>query len=221
MGGYDIFTRRYLRHWRLRILFWRLYRGPTTVRRFFQIAREAREVERILEKTPAHLQRIPEIKYTYPDSRIIGIIRHPIDIYSSFRRRYQAEQQAGISADQLEWLNFTVEQFCERFVIYEGIIRQENDRNDGSFMLVRYEDLTTSPEKTLQQVITFLGEAYDEICLVKDESDRMSWKIDPYLFDEIHTKTKDWRAYIEQGEAKYIEANLKPQMESLGYERYT
>jgi hypothetical protein len=57
--------------------------------------------------------------------------------------------------------------------------------------------------------------------LFKDETNQLYWEIDPYLFDEIHTKTKDWRVFVEQGEAEYIETTLKPQMKRLGYQRYT
>jgi hypothetical protein len=219
--GYNIFTRRFLRTLRMRILFWKLYQGPVTARRFFETARKARGVERILEKTPQHLERLPEIKYTYPDSRVIGIIRHPIDVFTSHRRRYQAERRAGVSGDQLEWLNLEVEQFCEKFIMDEDIIRHENSRNDGSFICVRYEDLTTCPQQTLQRILFFLGENYEEECVVKDETSQLYWEIDPYLFDEIYKKTKDWRAYVEQDDAEYIEATLKQQMERLGYERYT
>jgi hypothetical protein len=219
--GHNIFASRLSFNGGLRKLFWRLYRGPTTVRRFFETARKARGVERILEKTPQHLQRIPEIKYTYPECRIVGITRHPIDVFTSHRRRYQAERRTGASGDQVEWLNITVEQFCERFAVYEDIIRHENSRNDGGFIWVRYEDLTTSPQKTLQRILLFLGEDYEEKCVVKDETNQLYWEIDPYLFDEIYTKTKDWRVFIEQDEAEYIETTLKPQMKRLGYQRYT
>jgi hypothetical protein len=121
----------------------------------------------------------------------------------------------------MEWLNIPVEQFCERFTVYEDIIRHENSRNDGGFIWVRYEDLTTSPQKTLQRILLFLGEDYEEKCVVKDETNQLYWEIDPYLFDEIYTKTKDWRVFIEQDEAEYIETTLKPQMKRLGYQRYT
>jgi len=220
-GDYNFFTRRLLHNRGLRLFLWSLYQGPIMARHFFETAIKARGVKRILEKTPQHLQRIPEIMHTYPESRIIGIIRHPIDIFTSHKRRYQAERQAGASDDQLAWLNVTAEQFCAGFMMDEDIIRRENNSNDGYFIHVRYEDLTERPQKTVQRVLSFLGERYEEKCVVEDETDRFYWEIDPYLFNGIHTKTKDWRAYIKLEEAEYIEATLESQMERLGYQRYT
>ncbi len=220
-GGYNFFTRRLLRNRCLRVIFWRLYQGPTMARSFFAIAKNARGVERLLEKTPLHLQRIPEIMYTYPESQIIGLIRHPIDIFTSYRRRYEVERQTGASADQLAWLHVTPKQFCARYTMDEGIIRREKSRNDGRFLCVRYEDLTRNPQETLRTILIFLGERYEEQCVVKDETDRLYWEIDPHLFDQIRVQTKDWREYIELEQAEYIEVNLKQPMEQLGYERYT
>jgi len=221
LRAYDNFPIRLLGKLGLRKLLWKLFRGPVTVRGFFETARKARGVGRILEKTPQHLQRIPEIRCTYPDSRIIGICRHPIDIFTSHRRRYQAEHRAGASGDQMEWLNITAEQFCERFIVYEQIIWHEKNRNDGGFMSVQYEDLTKNSQETLRRILLFLGESYEEKCVVKDETKQLYWEIDPYLFDEIHTNTKDWRLYVEQGTAEYIETTLNAQMKRLGYKRYT
>jgi len=220
-GEYNFFTRRLLNNRILRLMFWRLYQGPAMVRSFFEIAKKARGVERLLEKTPLHLQRIPEIKYTYPDAKIIGIIRHPIDTFTSYRRRNEVELKSGASFEQVFWLNATPEQFCSGYAMDEGIIQRENKQSDRDFMYIRYEDLTTNPRETLQRIFSFLGEEYEEQCLVEDETDQMYWEIDPLLFNKIRTKTKNWRDYIEQDEAEYIESTLKTSIEQLGYKRYT
>ena len=191
------------------------------VRSFFELAKKARGVERVLEKTPQHPHRIPEIRHTYPDCRLIGIIRHPIDTFTSYRRRYEVECNRGAGDDQLAWLEITPEQFCAGYRMEERIIRREDARQDGNFMSIRYEDFTNSPQETLKRILFFLGERYEEQCVVGDETDKAYWDVAPYLFADIRRKTKEWREYINQEEAEYIEVTLKQSMERLGYERYT
>jgi len=103
----------------------------------------------------------------------------------------------------------------------ERIIRREDARQDGNFMSIRYEDFTNSPQETLKRILFFLGERYEEQYVVGDETDKAYWDVDPYLFADIRRKTKEWREYIRQEEAEFIEVTLKQSMERLGYERYT
>jgi hypothetical protein len=48
-GSKSILTRYLLRNPAIRVLFWKLYKGPSMVRDFFEIAQKARGVERLLE----------------------------------------------------------------------------------------------------------------------------------------------------------------------------
>ena len=48
---------------------------------------KARGVNRILEKTPAAIYHLPEINATFPCAKKLFIHRHPIDVFTSYRRR--------------------------------------------------------------------------------------------------------------------------------------
>jgi hypothetical protein len=220
-GNYNFLTRRFLNYRMLRLIFWNLYRGPAMARAYFRVAMRARGVERILEKTPTHLHRIPEIVNTYPDARVVGIVRHPIDVFTSYKRRYEIEHRAGIATDELAWLKISPEQFCTRYKMDAELIKHRNGLGNSCFMYVSYEDLTNNPQETVRQLLTFLGESYEEQCVNLKETKRLHWNVDPHLFDEIQTKTKDWREYIKKEEAEYIELNLALPMKQLGYRRYT
>lgn len=164
-GDYNFLTRRLLNYRVLRLIFGNLYRGPTMARAFFRVAMIARGGGRILEKTPTHLHRIPEIMNTYPDGRVVGIVRHPIDIFTSLKRRYEIEHRAGIAAEELAWLKISPEQFCTGYKMDEGVIKHRNSLDNSRFMYVRYEDLTSYPQETVRQLLAFLGESYEEQCV--------------------------------------------------------
>lgn len=220
-GDYNFFTRRLLNYPRLRLMFWKLYRGPAMARAFFSIAKRARGVNRILEKTPAHLHRLPEIFCTYPNGKAVGIVRHPIDIFTSYKRRYEVERQTGLSADDLAWLRISPEQFCTSYAKDEEAIRYRQKLNKSRFVCIQYEHLIRHPEKTIREILQFLGEPFEEQCVKLQEPEHLHWKVDPHLFNEIKTKTKDWREFIEKAEAEYIESSLAMPMKRLGYQRYT
>jgi hypothetical protein len=214
------FTRENTYNELIRRWLWRLYRGPRLMQYFFEIAKKARGVKRLVEKTPMHLKRIPEIRTTFPNAKMIALCRHPIDIYSSYRRRFKAELAAGVVAEN-SWLDISAGDFCGHYEEEVEIIKAELSKGSDGFLHVRYEDMTQDPESTLLRIFSFLGLGFEQGCIVDDERSQMNWKIDPHLFGTIKTKTKEWKEFVAESEAEYIEDRLGPAIQYLGYERYT
>lgn len=203
----------------LRMERWRQERNSTLMREYFYYAKRARGAERLLEKTPEHLRRLPEIWDTFPKAQVICIFRHPVEIFTSYRRRYQAELQEG-NADpkSLSWLEISVPTFCEQYANLVRIATNAQARDPERFRMVRYEDLTAGPRETVTDLLAFLGEEFEEACLVKDVSDKVSWKVDPHLFSTVKQRTKDWRDYITPEEVEALENGLSQAMGVLDYE---
>jgi hypothetical protein len=75
----------------LRKLLWNLTGLKNFVRLFFYYSNLARGEERIVEKTPLHIFNLLEIRATFPQAKLIAIVRHPLDVYSSYKMRLKKE----------------------------------------------------------------------------------------------------------------------------------
>ena len=204
-----------------RVKSWRDHFNHLLLRHFFGYAKVARGAPRLLEKTPEHLYCIPEIQATFPSAQILCTYRHPIDVFTSYRRRLQEEKKAlGENAPELDWLKLSTDAFVRRYHWEIMIAEEERRRNPARVMLVSYEDLVDAPRAVLERILTFLGEQYEEGMRIADETDQVSWKIDRHLFGEIKKKTKDWRCFITPEETRLIQDQLAATMALLGYARY-
>lgn len=64
-----------------------------STRIFFYFAKQARGVNRIIEKSPDNIFKLPEIKATFPNSKLLFVYRHPVDVFSSYKRRLKISQE--------------------------------------------------------------------------------------------------------------------------------
>jgi hypothetical protein len=192
------------------------------LRSFFYYAKQARGAKRIIEKTPSHIFKVPEIKTAFPNSKLIFISRHPIDVYSSFKKRKKVSEDLGIDTSKTSWLNLSVSDFCNTYLKYMKLaFRETTSSKKDSFMIVRYEDLITNPTLTLQSICSFLEEKYEEGIIPNGKELEKDWKIDPDLFGTINKSTKNWREYVNEAEAYLIEESLLDSMNQLNYPHYT
>ncbi len=190
------------------------------IRTFFYYAKSARDMQRILEKSP-QITKIPEIKTTFPEAKLLFIYRHPVDVFGSYRRRLKISLESGITPSSLAWLNIPAEEFCNLYSnAVELAVREETSNPDG-FTAIRYENVTENPRAEMQRIFGFLGESYQEECLTEYGDEQPTWNIDPYLFAGIKKSTKDWRDFVSEAEAQFIEERLHETMLALNYPRYT
>lgn len=200
---------------------WRINLNHYFFRSFFFFAKEARGCRRIVEKTPSHVNHYREILDAFPNARLLYIYRHPVDIYSSYRRRLKVEVELGKDPKDLGWLTMSVDDFCNR---YKGeidiVLKLANDDGNKMF-LVQYEKFTQDPRGEFRQICDFLGEDFESAALVEEAPDLTKWAPDPNLFGQIVASTKSWEEYLDQDEAQQIEENLEGTIQALGYERYT
>jgi hypothetical protein len=192
------------------------------LRSFFYYAKRARDTRRIVEKTPSHIFKVPEIKSAFPNSKLIFISRHPIDVYSSFKKRKKVSEELGIETSQISWLNLSVSNFCNTYLKYMKLaFRETKSPNKNNFMIVRYEDLIIDPSSTLQSICNFLEEKYEDEIIPDSRKLENDWKMNPNLYGAINKNTKNWREYVNETEAYLIEESLLDNMNQLNYPRYT
>ncbi|MEW6617678.1 MAG: sulfotransferase [Patescibacteria group bacterium] len=124
------------------------------VRDFIIKATEARKAKRPLEKTPNHLENIDLIERAFPQAKIIHIVRHPLDVFASMRRR------SFVTAPRFDpWLKVTAEQFAQDYE--RKIVKVDHYRGSLKIFTVRYEDLTNDAEVYIAQICKFLKTILD------------------------------------------------------------
>lgn len=119
------------------------------IRNFIIKAAEAREAKRPLEKTPNHLENIELIEKAFPQAKIIHIVRHPLDVFASMRKR------SFVTAPRFDpWLKVSAEQFAEDYE--RKVNKVEHYKGSLKIFTVRYEDLTEDAEVHFIRVCKFL-----------------------------------------------------------------
>jgi len=183
------------------------------LRAYFFYAWEARGCVRLLEKTPTNTVHLPQLAATFPGARFLYIHRHPVDVFTSYRRRARVDPNAA-------WAELSIDEFCRRYQDRTRRAIEWQRAGHGNLLLVRYEALTTNPEETFGAVCAFLNEPFVSEALEEPAPDRERWTVDPHLWDHIVAQTKRWQDFVTPAEASALQTRLAQTMSVLGYEKY-
>jgi sulfotransferase family protein len=181
------------------------------LRTYFSAAARIRQVDRVVEKSPRHAMFVDLLASAYPRARMLYLHRHPVDTFSSYRRRAETDGEfAGIDAGQF------VSGWRRRLRYLLDWQRRHPDR----LLVIGYEELVEDPERTLRRILDFVGEEWDPAVLPAERTDRRPHQ-DRKLFGTIDATPRDWTANLSAEEAEAIEVGAAAEMASLGYERRT
>ena len=109
----------------------------------------------LVNKTPSDVFITEEILECWPDARFIFLLRHPGAIA---RSRQRARKQDSPQRN------------CRSVLRYGNAL--EAARNTYPGLTVRYEDLTTEPERVTQEICSFLGVRWERSMLEYGDSAR-------------------------------------------------
>jgi len=200
---------------------WRMLGHDRLIALYFYHAQAARRCTRMVEKTPQHQAHIPEIMATFPGAAFIWIHRHPLDVFSSYRRRGDSEERDALRPQAAaRWMQVSPEQFCRRYQFAVANCRRAMSDPTIPMYRVGYESFVAEPGDTFKTVCNFLGEPFEPDCVTAAHSDIQDPR-DPLLSSGIQAKTKDWEKFVKEEEAALIESTLCEDMAHLGYESYT
>ncbi len=160
-----------------------------------------------VEKTPYNRAlvsgRVDLIQEMFEHNKLIHIIRDPRDNYLAYKKK---------------WANLKVTDFCYEWKrVYTLIKELENKPNN---LTIRYEDLVTYPDKTLELITDFLRVQYSEN-LEQPSKYGNPW-FGNSMFDEKHQGISNknlgrFRNLEDQSKIVAIEAMLEKPMEDMGY----
>jgi len=150
------------------------------------------------EKSPMYLMHIGLLGDYFPESQFIHIYRDGRDVAQSFQRRWKKNP---------------------RWTIYrwKKIIKTGNSQGvrlgKSRYMTIKYEELTSDPERHLRQICEFLKLRYHP-SLLKTSMRQM----DPMIKTEsIVPNSQKWRNYFSEKEIFELEKIAGQFLSELGY----
>jgi tetratricopeptide (TPR) repeat protein len=160
------------------------------------------------DKMPLNEMHLGLIGLLFPDSPLLHVVRHPVDVvlsvYSNllthgFYCAYALESAARHYAPVID----LVEHYCREMKL--------------GYLRVRYEDMVEDQEASMRRVLDFIGEGFDPKCLAFHENRRYARtasyaQVTEQLYDRSRYR---YRNYLPQ--LQPVIPILQPVIERLGY----
>ncbi len=189
-------------------------RGPATYPRLFALLQEQhaeREGKpRWGDQTGLIERYADQVLGAYPDARMIHMLRDPRDRYAGSLQLWPSgKARAGGAAAR--WLYTT------------GLALRNLKKHPGRYIVVRFEDLVTQPERTLRTVCAFLGEEFDPRMLRMDGAPDHREKMirrshgDPNASPLSAEYIGIYRAQLSKTELVFLQTILRARMRRFGY----
>jgi hypothetical protein len=118
------------------------------------------------EKTPIHFRYVPTLMEWFPDGKVIHMLRDPRAIFFS-ELRTRREEATTTPFKQLKRVDFLFKLYIvlqTTAIWFESAIRcfRYKQRYPDRYYLLKFEDLTSDPEKHIEQVCDFLDVEYQD-----------------------------------------------------------
>jgi len=164
------------------------------------------------EKSPNHVFWWHFMSESFPDARVIHIVRDGRDVALSLIKAPFGPKTVAAAAHR--WV-----QFVERVRKIGSSIRADR------YIEIRYEDLLSRPSEVITRVLALLGQPFDPAVL-QFHVDARPVDTDPVnnanILRPIQVMNKDkWRSALDNSSLKIFEAIAGSTLEACGYERAT
>ena len=160
------------------------------------------------DKMPLNETHLGLIHLIFPESPIIHVRRHPLDILLSNFSNFLTHgfHQA-----------FDVTSCATHYVLIDGLVEHYKQQLDMKYLDVRYEDLVENQEPNVRRIMEFIGVDFDPRTLSFHENQRYARtasyaQVTEKLYDSSVYRYRHYRKYLD--EAVRI---LKPTLDRLGY----
>lgn len=163
------------------------------------------------EKTPGNLFYVDTLRAMFPDARFIHLVRDP-------RPGVQSMQNTSFFGNDV-----IINALNRRKYLREGL-RRDATMPPDCWTRVRYEDLLTATEDTMQALCRFLGEQFTPSMLTYyEDAEQYMGTAAAQSFNRAArrpidpTRAHAWRDSLPPSDAALIETLCGPEMEALGY----
>ena len=147
----------------------------------------------------------PIILEAYPSAKFIQMIRDPRDRYEAILTKRNKPQFLGVAT--------------ARWLYSAALAKNHQAQFPGRYLVIRYEDLVSEPEKTIRIVCDFLGIEFDVAMVLMDHVARFSGAEGSELRSTpLSTKyIGRFQQVLTSGQIAFIQAFSKPLMKRFGY----
>lgn len=180
------------------------------------------------EKTPRHVFRLPEMLSAYPDAVAVVMVRDPRGVVASYRD-WSNRGGFDLEADPEHARVLRVEQERTR-ASYDPVLatllwrltitaarRAERTFGDQRVRIVRYEDLVSAPERTLQWLADWLGLDYEPAMLDVPLHNSSFSRFQPHA-GIVPGPADRWRRKLSDREIAIIQSWAAGELREAGYE---
>lgn len=184
--------------------------------RYFELARQfipLRDGTLLIDKSPLHMQNLPQIARLFPTAKILLALRHPADVVLS---AFMAKFRANTSMANFLSLETAADFYDLSFSLWESA----TEVFPVDVHSIRYEEMIADPEAALKPVVEWLGLSWDPAMLDHQRTARERGIITTASFDQvtqpIYSRSAGrWKAYRKHLEP--ILPTLEPWVRKLGY----
>ena len=161
------------------------------------------------EKSPGHVFYWKEIKETYPNAKVVHIVRDGRDVASSIINARMGPKTYFAAAKM--WCDYL-----------DGIEKIKQDCPTDDFVEIRYEDLLSDPEENLQKICTTLGVEYSEKMLKFFEKNA-SYQTDATNLENLNkpliaSNKEKWRKNLSDRNLQEFETVAGQHLSAYGFE---
>ncbi len=160
------------------------------------------------DKMPMNETHLGLIGLLFPDSPILHVVRHPLDVVLSV---YSNLLTHGF------YCAYALESAARHYARVMELVDHYRAELSLKYLRVRYEDIIDDQEASIRRVLDFIGEEFDPNCLAFHENRRYARtasyaQVTERLYDRSRYR---YRHYLPQLES--ITPILRPVIERLGY----
>ena len=160
------------------------------------------------DKMPLNETHLGLIALLFPQSPLIHVIRHPLDIMvSAFSNHFTHGFNCASALDTL----------ARHYVRVMDLVWHYRSEMPLRYLPVRYEDMVSNQELTVRSVLEFVGEPFDPRCLGFHENQRYARtasyaQVTERLYDRSCRRYRHYRKHLET-----VIPVLQPAIDRLGY----
>ncbi len=152
------------------------------------------------DKMPLNETHLGLISLLFPESPIIHVVRHPLDVLLSV---YANHLTHGF------FCAAEMESIAQHYVLTADLIAHYKDNLAMRYLPVRYEDMVTDQERSVRKILGFIGVEYDAECLRFEQNTRYARTASyAQVTEKLYGRSRlRYRHYVE---------HLRPVLEMLG-----
>lgn len=161
------------------------------------------------DKMPLNETDLGLIHLLFPDSPMLHVTRHPLDVVLSVFSNLLTHGY---------YCAYALESAARHFVLVENLVQHYLREMKPRYLRVRYEDMVDRQEATVRQVLAFIGEEFDPGCLDFHENRRYARtasyaQVTEKLYDRSRYRYRNFLPQLQP-----VLPMLQPVIEQLGYQ---